>query len=605
MPRPTLPRLLAASLALGLAGPALAQTTVTVLHNNDGESQLISAGDDELAAYGGAARFISVLDRARATFDNTVLISSGDNFIPSPEFTASLNDGVFYDARLINRAGYDAITLGNHEFDFGPDLLADFIPAVDAGTPFLGANFDFSGEPRLQQLADAGRIVDSTVVNLPGGDRVGIVGGATDRLPSVTSSRNVRVSDPAPAIQAAIDALEAQGVNKIILSTHLQSINEEIELVGQLRGVDVVIAGGGDELLANPSDPLLPTDDIADALPYPVVTQTDTGAPITNADGRTVPIVTTPGEYRYLGALEVQFDADGNVVATQGGPLVVADQSVEPVVGVQPDAGVQADVVDPVAAFVAALDRNIIARTETPLNGVRGDIRTQRTDYGTLIAQALTWTAQQQADEFGVPLADIGIANGGGIRNNTILTGNLSELDTFDTLPFSNFVTLVENVPADQLKALLENAVSEVENVQGKFAQVAGFDYEFTTEQDPGNRIISITLKDGTPIVVDGEVVSDKTFNIATVDFLARGGDDYDFGTDEFTALGLSYQQALANYLSVALDGQITQARIEAGLAGLPGTPGTPGNVIPTPSAVLAGLLGLGLAATRRGRMTS
>ena len=110
--------------------------TLTILHNNDGESQLISASGEP--DFGGVARFKTLLDSERAaiTTDDVVLISSGDNFLAGPEFNASLDNGVpFYDTIAAESFGYDALALGNHDFDFGPDVLADFIDGFTSVQP--------------------------------------------------------------------------------------------------------------------------------------------------------------------------------------------------------------------------------------------------------------------------------------------------------------------------------------------------------------------------------------------------------------------------------------------------------------------------------------
>ncbi len=132
-----------------------------MLHNNDGESQLISApGEPD---FGGVARFATVVANEKAAAESCnaggnkkcglVLVSSGDNFLAGPEFNASLNNGVWYDAMALDMLGYDAISLGNHDFDFGPNTLAASISEgfSDPGTPpYLAANLDFSAEPALQ-----------------------------------------------------------------------------------------------------------------------------------------------------------------------------------------------------------------------------------------------------------------------------------------------------------------------------------------------------------------------------------------------------------------------------------------------------------------------
>ncbi|MEM1108594.1 MAG: bifunctional metallophosphatase/5'-nucleotidase [Planctomycetota bacterium] len=600
----------ALGLVSGMAGTAQAASTVTLLHNNDGESQLISAPGQP--AFGGAARFVSLLDEFRTTAANPVVLSSGDNFLAGPEFNASLNDGVFYDARVLNAINYDAVVLGNHDFDFGPDVLADFIGEVDSSVPYLSANLDFSGEPALQARVDEGRIAPSTIVTLDDGDRVGIVGATTPSLPSISSPRNVVVNDVLPAVQAEIDQLTAQGVNKIVLVSHLQSINENIALIPQLRGVDVAIAGGGDELLANPGNPLVPGDEGSVFGPYPVISSTDEGGnvvAVTNQDGAVVPVITTPGEYAYLGALEVEFDANGNVTAANGQPFVVVDSSENAQLGVSPDSTIQATVTDPVQAFVDGLSQTVVANSEVALNGIRaGGIRTQETNLGNLVADALLSTAQQLAGTFGVDTPTVALQNGGGIRNNNIIpAGELTRLTTFDILPFANFVSVIEDVSAAQFQDVLENAVSQVENVGGRFAQVSGFSFTYDPQADPGSRVIDVILDNGTILISNGQVVDESaTVAISTIDFLARGGDDYDFGTLDFTALGVTYQQSLESFLVNDLNGQVLASAYPEGGAGRISIAGfrdmVATTVIPSPTAVAGGLGLMGLLAGRRRR---
>jgi len=301
--------------------PAAAQGggfTLVVLHNNDGESQLLNAGGDN-ADFGGVARFATLVDQlrsdAQANGQGVVLLSSGDNFLAGPEFNASLSKGApFYDTTAISLIGYDAMAIGNHEFDFGPDVLADFIEGFGGSLPFVSANLDLSGEPRLQTLKDNGAIVNSVVVE-KAGEKIGVVGATTPNLPFISSPRNVQInSDVAGVLQTEIDALQAAGVNKIVVISHLQGVGKDLDLAGQLSGVDVMIAGGGDELLANEGDLLVPGDEE----PYGSYPLTATGA-----DGAEIPVVTTPGDYKYVGRLVVEFDADGNVTAVDPGSGLV------------------------------------------------------------------------------------------------------------------------------------------------------------------------------------------------------------------------------------------------------------------------------------------
>jgi 5'-nucleotidase len=533
--------------------------TLTILHNNDGESQLIDAGSG-LADFGGAARFATLVSQEEAAANvgggGVLLVSSGDNFLAGPEFNASLVKGAPY---------YDTIALDFIDFDFGPDVLAEFLSGFKhpGSPPYLSANLDFSAEPVLQAFVDDGVIAPSTVVREKGRD-IGIVGAITPELSFISSPRNVLVGqDVAGAIQAEIDDLTADGVEIIVVISHLQDVDEDIALAAELEGVDVMVAGGGDETLANPDDLLVPGD--AAFGPYPLLA--------TGGDGATIPVVTTAGDYKYLGKLVVEFDGDGNVMAFEGGPIRVAG-------GDNPDA-VRSNrqmlkwVVNPVQAFIAGLAENVIATSEVALEGRRDPgIRTEETNLGNLMADSLLYAANLNAAAFGVPEADVALQNGGGIRNNTLIpAGEITELNTYEIAPFPNFVTIVPDIPRVQFKQILENAYRDAPESNGRFAQIAGFTVEYDPDGTPseidaetgailveGEKVRTVTLDDGTPIVIAGSVVAGADLVVATIDFLARGGDQYPFMGAPFTTVGTSYQQALFDYIVDGLGGLISAA---------------------------------------------
>jgi 5'-nucleotidase len=263
----------------------------------------------------------------------------------------------------------------------------------------------------------------------------------------------------------------------------------------------------------------------------------------------------------------VDFDKYGNVIGideNRSGPIRVVSSAFSG--GVRENRKMQRRVVEPVEAFVADLAANIIATSEVDLDGLRNSVRSKETNEGNLIADALLWQARQLAAGFGVPEPDVALQNGGGIRNDSIIpAGDISELDTFDMLPFGNFVSIIPNIPAQQFKEILENAVSRVAFTDGRFAQISGFTFVYDPVGQPqlldengnvtqeGQRVISVQLNDGTIIVENGNVMAGApAVNIATIDFLARGGDQYPFRGASFTVLGVSYQQALSNYIQDA-----------------------------------------------------
>jgi 5'-nucleotidase len=578
------------------AAPGPTTYVLTLLHNNDGESKLLAPTSGPAANYGGAARFAALVAslKAQAASESlpagvgrgTVMISSGDNFLAGPTFDASLSlppGSQFYDSRLLELVGYDAVAIGNHEFDFGPAVLADFIEGIP-GVPFLSANLDVAADADLGPLATAGRIAPFTVVT-KGGEQIGIIGATTEILPSIaTPGPDVIVNAVGPAVQAAADALTGMGVDKIILSSHLQAISNELALVPTLRNIDIVISGGGDELLGDAGDPLIPGETPVASYPRSVA----------DADGVSVPVITTAGDYKYVGRLKVGFDADGNVSQVfepESQPIRVSGLAGDPL-AVVPDATVAAQVEAPVQAHVAALQANVIATTQVPLDGRNfNPIRRYESNLGNLIADSLLWQARVTGPSFGAPLADVALQNGGGIRNNSVFgvgasPGDpkpLTEFDTFAANAFSNIVSIVPNVDPYRLRQLLEHSVAGAPtggantSGGGQWGHWAGLRFTWTNTGAPqvvnattklvtteGARILDVVLADGTVIWNDGVLApTARNVNVATIDFLARGGDNYPFGGLSFVNVGQSYQQALLNYLTdpTGLNGVVTETQ--------------------------------------------
>lgn len=565
---------------------AAAEYCLTLLHNNDGESQLLPDGD-----LGGIARFGSVVDRERAralegTPDDgcseraVLTLNSGDNYLAGPEFQASLDrreEGLpFYDTIALETIGYDAFAIGNHEFDFGPEVLADFIDGFDDdGAPFVSANLNVRAETSLAQLEDEGRIVPSTI--LDGGARqVGVVGLTTPDLPQVSAPESVTVSpELAEIVAEEVADLQDGGADVIVLVSHLQSIDEEINLVPALSGVDIVIGGGGDEVLATPGELLRPGDDQAVFGPYPLTP--------TDADGNAVPVVTTPGNYGYVGRLKARFGADGLLDGTDG-----VDPTLSKIVrvastalpdGVEDDPELVAEVVEPLEDYVAGLGDEVIGESDVPLDGTRDNVRSTETNLGNLVADA---QVAQVVESLAPDGPVVGLQNGGGIRNTTVIpAGPLTVLDTFDTLPFGNFTGLVEDLEPADLKLLLEQAYGSVEFGAGTFGQIAGMAVEVDLsepgrqtdengdEVQTGSRVQSLILDDGTPVVVGGEPVpasAATTVDLAINNFSAAGGDGYPFPDDaEFVPTGIVDRQSLERYIVEDLGGVVTAADYPVG----------------------------------------
>jgi len=551
--------------------------TLTILHNNDGESSLLPTGLDtdgdgvEDTLFGGIARFQRKVDTLRflsffGTWDRgesfnraVVLLNSGDNYLPGTTFPASQQEGApFFDGIAAALLRYDALAIGNHEFDFGPATLRRFVRTV-RNAPFVSANLDLSGEPALADLAGR-RIVKSTIVRA-GRERIGVVGLTTTALPTISSPGGVAVlTDLAGIAQIEVDRLTRHGVDIVVLQSHLQGIESEKALVGALRDVDVVIGGGGDEVLADEDTELFPgdADDVFGAYPQIAL----------DLDGREVPVVTTPGSYRYVGQLQLTFDRRGEILSIDRGDSdirLVTDRGPEAV----GESLVQKILVErPVADFEAGLAATLIGTSEIDLDCERNEVRGSESNCGNLIADAHLATAQARAADFGLDLPQIALQNGGGIRGEVDqLAGPISIADTFRLQPFGNFVAIAEDVPGETLRQIIEEgAIRLPAPGDGGFVHVSEgttlvidtsfparvADQSTGVEISPGERVRTLVLADGTVVVADG-VTQDVTVDVAALNFSLNGGDA--FPAVPNVTVGATDQQSLQGFIENALGG--------------------------------------------------
>ncbi|TQV68160.1 bifunctional metallophosphatase/5'-nucleotidase [Exilibacterium tricleocarpae] len=478
-----------------------------------------------------ATRFSAIVDKFRDQYDNTLLLSSGDNWIPGPEYNvasdAALADvlGVTGTGRAhvayLNALGVQAAALGNHEFDLGTEAVAGVLAAETndgqlwPGTqfPYLSANLDFSTDPELAGLigtdgaantALANQLAASTVIHV-NGQRIGVVGATTPTLDNISSPGDITIA-PADAgdiealaaqIQADVDALTARGIDKIILLAHMQQLTVELVLATLLRDVDIIVAGGSNTILADGNDRLRDGDTAA--AEYPVQ--------LASAAGEPVLVVNTDGDYTYLGRLVVNFDTRGVLITSLLDDSVNGAYATDEM-GLVENGLAISDAIDEVAAISDALNGalasragNVLGLTSVYLNGERGSVRTEETNLGNLSAQANLEYAQDTDSS-----AAISIKNGGGIRapigfcsippgatgedalecnppagipgiNNP---GEISQLDLEIALSFNNSLSLVTLTGA-QLKEILEHGVAATAAgaTPGQFPQVAGIRFSF------------------------------------------------------------------------------------------------------------------------------
>lgn len=574
--------LLTASVLLAF-GSAQAEK-LTLLHVGDQESWLLSAqgnlrdnASQAISFYGGVDRMASVMFSAQTAAQAggaTVLkLNAGDAFLPGPRWNASkanlgisFSDGGqdYYDAIAMRHIGFDAAVFGNHEFDEGAATAARF--AKVSGTTYLSSNLNFNATADFQSLALAGTVAPYKLVTTTGGHKVALVGATTPLLPTISSPGAVNLLgytagateqqnllSMTTVVQGQVNAARAAGATTVVLMSHLQNWNNERNtVIPALRGVDVVLSGGGHELMADTDDRLLPNDSRA-----------ITGMPqlVADADGKQVAVVTSNFGNRYVGELNLTLDdATGRVSSIDSSRMLrVSGLAADPddVVG---DSFLKASVVDPVKAYIDVLNTTRIGTSEVFLAGLQrgavgapgsftAGIRNAETNMGNLVADAMRFAGGSV----------VAIQNGGGVRAD-IAAGNVTVGDTFNVLPFTNLVKTAPAVSATQLKGVLEHSVATASTsgaVNGRFAQVSGMRVVYDTSRAAGGRVLSITLDDGTVLVANGQVVAGaRTVSLATIDFTANGGDDYPFaalGVQFDNAVNtITYQEALADYIETS-----------------------------------------------------
>ena len=628
--------------ALDLSVPST--FTLQILHGSDFEGGLLAPQR--------APNFAAIVDVLEDTHFNSITLSSGDNFIPGPFLAAGGDAAVrpalraFYeqmfgvtgltglregaarvDVAILNAIGIQASALGNHEFDLGPNVLADAldfvatlptlpaqpslasISSIGAQFPYLSANLNFSGESVLNNLftgelrdwerfvtraadlasgaairAEAtGREIAPWTTITVGGETIGILGATTQVLRSISSPGNVQIAGGegnnmaalAAVLQPFVDQMTAQGINKIILLSHLQQNAFELDLATRLSGVDVIVAGGSHQVWADGQDMLRAGDTAGQAYP-----QFRTGA-----DGRPVAIVNTGAEYSYVGRLVVTFDADGVLIAdpdgdgargiggvdaTVSGAFATDEAGLGRVIGdrdgtVSTTEGATAfadgtrggevkQLADAVQSVIGAKDGNVAGFTDVFLDGRRGEVRTEETNLGNLTADANLWLARQTD-----PTVLISLKNGGGIRAEigAIVgqpvpaevppianpatnkpAGAVSQLDIENSLRFNNGLSIV-TFTAENLVKVLENALRGVAPgaTPGGFPQVSGLQFSFDRDRPAGDRVVSLAVvdADGTVLDVlarDGNLVGDaaRSFRVVGLNFnfdQDQGGDNW------------------------------------------------------------------------------
>jgi len=499
---------------------------ITILHTNDFHARFrpISKYDNNCSAknnakgkcFGGSARLSSAIEDARSRHSNTILLDGGDQF----------QGTLFYNlykgkvaAEMMNMLGYDGMAVGNHEFDDGPETLRVFMDSVNF--PVLMANANIDMEPELK-----GNLQKSTTV-LKNNRKIGLIGINTIDTAELSSpGENVIFTDAIAAVQSEVDFLTEAGVNIIILLSH-SSYSIDKMIAANTTGVDVIVGGHDNTLLSNVSDRAKG--------PYPTV-----------VNG--TQIVQAYAYGKFLGELSVLFDEAGNIIHASGEPIII-DGSVNE------DSQIVARL-DELEKPINTLKETIVGTVSNPLTGDRAVCRIQECDMGNMIADAM----RDAVIDKGYTIA---LQNSGGIRAS-LDAGDVTLGEIMTILPFQNTLSTFK-VTGEQLLTAIENGVSQIEDVAGRFPQVSGMRYTFDPSKPVnGGRVTSIEIdENGSWQPLD----LNKTYGMVSNNFIRGGGDGYKVfrSASEIYDFGPDLADVVANYIkanpgySGYTDNRITQ----------------------------------------------
>ncbi|WP_431026856.1 5'-nucleotidase C-terminal domain-containing protein [Lysinibacillus sp. LZ02] len=500
---------------------------LSILHVNDTHANV-----DKLP------KLVTAAKEYRAQNEDALLLHAGDVLSGTLYFNEFHGEA---DLALMKLMNFDAMTLGNHEFDLGSSeeghqALVDFIKG--ANFPVLSANADFSKDAKFADIAKYEYTADYVDGNLykgiikeVNGEKVGIFGLTTEDTEDISSTGDVDLTNYLEAAEEAVAAFEEQGVNKIIALTHIgyddsPLVDNDIELAKNVEGIDVIVGGHSHTQLDEP-----------------IIVDTNTVGVAKDAT-----LIVQAYQYAdYLGTLDVTFNEEG-VVTEYAGELIKLADVVEDEEALKILAPFK-EQVDKVAnnEIGVTLEAELTNPRQSSESDTPGEsVRANETILGNLITDGMRAKAQKFTDKKVV----MALQNGGGIRA-AIPAGNVTVGQVITVLPFGNTLALMEATGAE-LQAAFEVSLKNAPKENGGFLHISGARVTYDSSKPTGERVVSIELlnEDGTYATIE----ADKTYTVATNAFTAKGGDGFDmfakaYAEGRVTDLGLSDWENFAEHL--------------------------------------------------------
>ncbi|MBC7087804.1 MAG: 5'-nucleotidase C-terminal domain-containing protein [Tissierellales bacterium] len=486
--------------------------TLTIVHVNDMHGRVAeNAGSKEL----GFAKLASVVNGLRESDPNVLFLNAGDTFHGTIDVNLTQGEEI---VKIMNKMGFDAMTPGNHDFNYGYNRLLELKNMAEF--PILGANI-------IKESDKTSDFEPYVIKEMDNGLKVGIFGLATDETkykshPSNTTG--IEFADVVSTGEKCVKELKEKGADVIIALVHLgideSSVNTANMLAEKVEGIDLIVDGHSHHIL-------------------------DGGMLVNDT------LIVQAGSYTQdVGFVKLEFD-NGKIVKRTAEVM-----TYEELKETEPDEEI-AKMVEELVQKNEPLKNVVVGRTEVKLEGTRELVRTGETNLGNLITDAMrSFTG-----------ADFALTNGGGIRAS-IDEGEITLGEILTAFPFTNTVAVIE-VTGEEIWKALEHGVSAYPDPAGHFPHVSGLNYTFDPSKPVGERIVSITIN-GKPIELE------ETYTMATNDFLAAGGDGYTmFANKPFVGEGGLLSDVLAEYVALTeMLGPRVEGRIKVVTA--PTTPTEP-----------------------------
>jgi 5'-nucleotidase len=473
------------------------EVLISIVHTNDTHARVEAGSYDGM----GLDKVATIVNNVKAANPNTLVLDAGDALHGQTIATLVEGESII---KIFNEIGYDAMTAGNHDFNYGKERLLEL--ADMANFPILGANV---------YKANYENFLPEYVIKEVGGVKVGIFGLATPETKFKSHPKNTEGLEffDSVIIGKLMVAKLQDKADVIVALSHLgldQSSTERSDLIAEyVDGIDLIVDGHSHTVL-------------------------EEGMMVGDT------MIVQAGEYdKNVGRVDILVK--NGKVSSMTAKLITKEEGE----ALEADPGVVA-IVEEIKEANDLITEEFVSENSIELVGEREFVRTGETNLGNLITDSMV--------EF--TGADVALTNGGGIRAS-IPAGDITVGDVITVLPFGNYVVTIDVTGAEIVEAL-EHGLSAYPETLGAFPHIAGMNVVFDPSQEAGSRVVEVT-------VGEEELDMEATYSLATNDFLAAGGDDYTmFGGKELTALYPGLDEILVEYIrEYGTEGSPVEGRIQ------------------------------------------